>query len=283
MDIGSSTKAEALAELEGVVRGASILPQFRFTVGDWQIDRLRVLTNFREVAWQADAVIVRSSGIDEDGDQWSKAGQYESVADVNGESELIAAIDKVVTSYPDNSSLNQIFVQPMLHGIKASGVAFSRDPSTGGHYYILNYESGTGVSDSVTSGKSNELATIYVCKGTIGSINGVVAKAVALLEELESLLQSDSLDIEFAVSNADELFLLQVRPLALRAENVLTVDRQLSVIKQIDDKIHKLNIQHPYLHGDRTVFGVMPDWNPAEIYRGQAEEPGTFSLSRTGN
>ena len=35
----------------------------------------------------------------------------------------------------------------------------------------------------------------------------------------------------------------------------------------------------PYLHGDRTVFGVMPDWNPAEII-GVRPRPLALSLYR---
>jgi len=36
-------------------------------------------------------------------------------------------------------------------------------------------------------------------------------------------------------------------------------------VAEIARKIELLNRPHPYLHGSRSVFGVMPDWNPAEI------------------
>ncbi len=37
-----------------------------------------------------------------------------------------------------------------------------------------------------------------------------------------------------------------------------------------------LSRPHPYLHGSRAIFGVMPDWNPAEII---GVRPGPLSLS----
>ena len=35
--------------------------------------------------------------------------------------------------------------------------------------------------------------------------------------------------------------------------------------KKLHKKIEKLNAPHPNLLGSKTIFGVMPDWNPAEI------------------
>jgi phosphohistidine swiveling domain-containing protein len=41
-------------------------------------------------------------------------------------------------------------------------------------------------------------------------------------------------------------------------------------------KVELLSRPHPYLHGSRAIFGVMPDWNPAEII---GVRPGPLSLS----
>ena len=37
------------------------------------------------------------------------------------------------------------------------------------------------------------------------------------------------------------------------------------VLERIEDTVTRFMRPHPYLHGSRTVLGVMPDWNPAEI------------------
>ena len=39
----------------------------------------------------------------------------------------------------------------------------------------------------------------------------------------------------------------------------------LNSLNKLNKKIEKLNKPHPNLLGDKTIFGVMPDWNPAEI------------------
>ena len=74
------------------------------------------------------------------------------------------------------------------------------------------------------------------------------------------------MDIEFAIDQQDELYLLQVRPLILNTKaNSPEANEFESAVDQIACKIDLLNRKHPYLHGKRSIFGVMPDWNPAEI------------------
>ena len=89
---------------------------------------------------------------------------------------------------------------------------------------------------------------------------------VKLLAELELLLASDTLDIEFAVDRHGELYLLQVRPLVINTNALLPRPDDFDrVVSHIACKVDLLSRQHPYLNGRRAIFGVMPDWNPAEI------------------
>ncbi len=110
---------------------------------------------------------------------------------------------------------------------------------------------------------------------------------ISLMQELESLLQYNFIDIEFAfarpfayniqtdnldstdekveTSNNDEtLYLLQVRPLVksnINLFNALPQDALTRLQKRLTSFLKKT----PNVLGDRAIFGVMPDWNPAEI------------------
>ena len=52
-----------------------------------------------------------------------------------------------------------------------------------------------------------------------------------------------------------------------------------AAVADIARKVELLSRPHPYLHGSRTVFGVMPDWNPAEMI-GLRPRPCRLSLYR---
>ena len=97
----------------------------------------------------------------------------------------------------------------------------------------------------------------------------------ALLKELGDLFSGAPLDVEFAVQSGGSVVLLQVRPLILRvpqpdpAEHAVWVER-------IATKVAAGQTRHPFLFGQRTVYGVMPDWNPAEII---GVRPRPFALS----
>jgi phosphohistidine swiveling domain-containing protein len=256
------TKAETLARLADVLASARVLPQHRFTVGEWQANPAAVLGHLLSQPWAAGTLIVRSSALNEDAEGQSLAGHFESVADVAPE-QVGVAIDTVIASYPSGEDDHQVFVQPMLQGVRLSGVAFSRDPATGAPYHVINYDDQTGSTSSVTSGASNDLRT-YVAAKWVETAPGELSRLVALLRELESVLGREGLDVEFALAG-DELYLLQVRPLVLRETGPVDADRHRQAIERIRAKVAQSSQPHPYLYGQRTVYGVMPDWNPAEI------------------
>lgn len=266
MQLDFSTKANTLSSLESRLKTALVLPQFCFHALEWEESKFSLLTEFTKLTWSESNLVVRSSSAIEDTGEGSLAGHFESVIDVSGRQALIEAVEKVLGSYSRESISDQVFVQPMLKDIRLSGVAFSRDPSTCGHYYVISYDEKTGLSDVVTSGASNDLSTLYCSKDTNDFENPVAQKVVPLLEELEEIFGLDALDIEFALTEQGALYLFQVRPLVLRNDDTsLDCQAQFLALQEIEKKIDTLNIPHPYLHGSRTAFGIMPDWNPAEI------------------
>ncbi len=277
--VAFKTKAESLEMLAPLLSNARVLPQVRCTVGDWRSDAAKVLTSVTIASWGSGRVIVRSSARREDGAGGnSHAGRYDSVPDVTGTSALVEAIERVIASFGEEVSADdQIFVQPMLDRVSMAGVAFSRSPG-GGPYFIVNYDDQSGSTERVTAGDGDNLETFFCLKSKPDACPRPLAPILALVSELESLLGCDAIDVEFAVGGDGELYLLQVRPLTVdpRAVSDADVDAALANIAQ---KVELLSRPHPYLYGSRAVFGVMPDWNPAEII-GIRPRPLSLSLYR---
>jgi adenylylsulfate kinase-like enzyme len=272
------TKAETLEALAPLLRNGHVLPQVRFSVGDWRSDRAGVLASIAATTWGSGRVIVRSSAQSEDGPE-SSAGKYKTVLDVLGSIAVAEAIERVSESFGnDGSDDDQIFVQPMLERVAMAGVVFSRS-SSGGPYFVINYDRCSGLTDRVTAGVGNNIETFFCLKSRPEACPPSLAPVIALVSELETLLARDALDVEFAVGDDGQLYLLQVRPLAVHRQGEATDRNVEAALGDIACKVGLLCRSHPYLHGNHAIFGVMPDWNPAEII-GVRPRPLSLSLYR---
>ena len=89
----------------------------------------------------------------------------------------------------------------------------------------------------------------------------------------------DAIDVEFAIGEDGQLYLLQVRPLAVDRQGQAADAKVEAALADIARKVELLSRPHPYLHGSRAIFGVMPDWNPAEMI-GLRPWPLSLSLYR---
>ncbi|HTV50128.1 MAG TPA: adenylyl-sulfate kinase [Steroidobacteraceae bacterium] len=275
-----ASKAETLEALAGRLRTARVLPQVRFGVAEWRDRREALLRGIASQPWGMRPLIVRSSSCLEDAELSSEAGRYESVLGVLGDSQICAAVERVLASFGEQvHQHDQIFVQPMLEHVRLSGVVFSRRPSGGAPYYIINYDRHSGRTDSVTGGTAEGLDTFVCLKSRIASCPPELAPVAALVNELETLFACDALDIEFAADAAGELYLLQVRRLVLERQGGISDARIERALADVERKIELLSRPHPFLHGSRAIFGVMPDWNPAEIV-GLRPYPLSLSLYR---
>ncbi|SPF33447.1 conserved hypothetical protein [Candidatus Sulfotelmatobacter kueseliae] len=278
--VAFKTKAESLETLAPLLRNGRVLPQVRFSVGDWRSDAAGVLAAVTAAPWGSDRVIVRSSARSEDGAAGrSQAGRYDSVLGVVGSAAVAQAIDRVIDSFAnDGSDDDQIFVQPMLDRVAMAGVVFSRSPS-GGPYFIINYDDRSGLTDRVTAGAGDHLETFLCLKSRPDNCPPSLAPVIALVSELETLLACDAIDVEFAVGDDGQLYLLQVRPLAVDRQGLAADAKVDTALADVARKVELLSRPHPYLHGSRAIFGVMPDWNPAEII-GLRPWPLSLSLYR---
>lgn len=271
-----STKAGTLTRLQGVLRFAQIAPLIAIQRTDWQATREICLAKILQ-AMRADRLIVRSSASNEDGTNESKAGAFLSVLDV-GRDDLGEAIDRVIASYESPEPKDEILVQPMLRNVIRSGVAFSHDPGTCAPYRIVNWSEGADTT-SVTGGRGGRTwqQAALAPNPPPDALTGIIA----LLEELLSLFGDVPIDCEFAVTQdgaQQTLWLLQVRPLILLRDPESSIT-QAERLGRIEVKIEQGMLPHPFLMGRRTVYGVMPDWNPAEII-GVRPKPLALSLYR---
>lgn len=264
------TKAQTLRRLRRMVKLSRIEDQVSFTVAQWrEIPESLIETIQRD--FPDLHLVVRSSALSEDGFINSNAGAYTSLLNIDGRSasRLREAIEHVISSYSDTNPDNQVLIQPMLERVLASGVVFTRSLSSGAPYYVVNYDDTSGSTESITSGSSHDAKTLLLRRDASARSPNIPERLQGLLpalREIESLLGYDSLDVEFAITADAGLHILQVRPIAVDHSKWDGSDQD--ILKRLDDAralFSQLQQPAPFVVGQRGIFGIMPDWNPAEI------------------
>lgn len=206
------------------------------------------------------------------------AGAYLSVCDVGIES-LDEAVEAVIRSYRDAVEGDQLLVQPMIRDVIRAGVGFSHDPNTCSPYRVINWTEGAA-TDAVTGGHGGQIWQQAALSHR--DPPAVLRPIIALVEELLAWGEQTPVDCEFAVSRerdgSERLWLLQARQLILQRPPE-SPERQQDRLEWIAQKVARGTGRHPQLMGSRSVYGVMPDWNPAEII-GIRPKPLALSLYR---
>lgn len=263
MNIALSTKAKTLLDLATVMRSAKILPMVTFSAQAYATQKQAIIDTCL-ATFETD-MIVRSSSSHEDTSLKSQAGVFESILHVKqNAADLDDAIGKVIASYgTDILESDEVFVQPMLQNVSLCGVVFTADLDTLAPYYCINYDE-TGSTNSVTGGAGIELKTWIAYKNLDTIHDPKFKKIIVAAQECEAIFNAQCLDIEFACVG-EELYILQVRAIVKEGKEDLSSIALADSLEKLYKKIKKLNTPHPKLLGSKTIFGVMPDWNPAEI------------------
>jgi phosphohistidine swiveling domain-containing protein len=275
-----STKAGTLKNLAGFLRSASIPKIYCFTVARWNLEKEVILNEIEEFFFGA-AVAVRSSSLNEDGEAASNAGCFESVLNVDSqnEKELNEAVIRVIESYVKKNCINdcdEVLVQEMVKDIIMSGVIFSCDPENLTPYFIVNYVESCDTTE-ITSGKSGDDEVFIHYRYSPYEVKDLrLKKLIDFTKELIEIIGSDHLDIEFAVDCSDNIYLLQVRNIVINNKRDLSFLDISAILKKLQKKIVKMQSENYNLLGNTTAFGVMPDWNPAEII---GVKPNSLALS----
>ena len=224
-------------------------------------------------------IAIRSSAKNEDGTKYSNAGKYLSYVNVDpmNTEDLRKKILRVIKAYKNTNNI--FFIQLMVKNIKLSGVVLTRDLNNYNPYLVINYSSGND-STLVTSGK-NKTKSIKYLPNKFYKANKQFRVLISLILKLKKIFNYD-LDVEFCIDKKGKVFILQVRSLNIpkkNQQNLIDVKTFSNHLKKLSKKIKKLKKTQNTEFGKTTFFGVMPDWNPAEII-GKKPKPLALSIYR---
>ena len=277
-------KAGTLAQLSGMVQRAVVSDQLSFTTSLWEQDPASLVRGIVQ-RFAGSRIVVRSSSGLEDQPGKSHAGRFESVLDVDGgNADAIGrAVRRVVASLSGTEDAaareDEVLVQKQIENLSAGGVLLTRTPGSDAPYFVLNIDRGSGLSNVVTSGSPGNTTTYFVswyCDPQF--LSDETGRLIELGRELVHLTHYNALDIEFGIDAEENCHLFQVRPLNIRDEADRFDDADIaSLIEDARGFVASMMAPCPGLHGATTVFGNMPDWNPAEMI-GAMPRPLALSL-----
>ncbi|GHU03913.1 pyruvate, phosphate dikinase [Alphaproteobacteria bacterium] len=277
---GFGTKAETLLRLADANFPVPMV--FYFTVADYRMVGQKILHEVQALFSPISAELaVRSSASSEDRPDASMAGAFTSVLSVpvNDIGALKKAVQSVVAKL--SSDDDQILVQPMVKNVVMSGVVMTRALDDGSPYYVVSYDDVSGQTDSITSGRGAH-KTVYVYRGVKEDDfdSTRLRLTIKQVRSLERYFSQAPLDIEFAMDSDEVVYILQVRPIAAAGKwSPSTVHEVNARIVHVEQFIKRSMNPHHGLFGHKTIFGVMPDWNPAEMI-GISPRPLAYSLYR---
>jgi phosphohistidine swiveling domain-containing protein len=282
-----ASKAQTLRQLEAKVSFFKVPRLQIFDVQFFLTSADQVVSNIKNT-FNGCTLIIRSSAVDEDGTKNACAGEYDSVLNVSSvdPEAICAAIASVIASYErkgPRTGGDEIIVQEMVLNTSMSGVVFTHDLNTGAPYYVINYDDVSGLTNTVTSG-DGEYAnrTLYIHRGSTGALRSErFQRLIQAIQELEQIMGSQFLDVEFALGEDFTPYLLQVRAITTKPNWNRAVTKRIDSALQGIQMFVKTRLQPMTgVYGSTTVLGQMPDWNPAEMI-GRAPRALAYSLYKT--
>lgn len=274
------TKAETLLLLSKEDFNVPLV--YFFTFLEWKTDFRKILFEISTRFSEFESLAIRSSALAEDSSLNSMAGAFDSVLNVNSkdENEISLAIAKVIKSF-DGLESNQVLVQPMIRNVLMSGVIMTKVLDDGSPYYVINYDDSSGKTDTVTNGLSIN-KTVYIYNGVTEKDfdSHLLWMVIELVWKLENFFDGIPLDIEFAIDEFQKIHLLQVRKITTTDKWNHVANAHVSErIEYLAEYVDKLIKPRANIFGEKSLLGLMPDWNPAEMI-GVVPHPLSMSLYR---
>lgn len=265
------TKANTLQYLYEKLRYSEVLELLVFSVEDFLYSAFSIIKTIK-TQFKGACIIVRSSAKEEDNPDGSLAGHFKSVLNINSsdDEQIYNGIKIVISSYKKEALRNsdylkqQIFIQKQIlpYEIDLSGVAFSYDPHSQAPYYFVSYDN-HGSTSAVTSGEYSRAIYLHRDYNNHSTPWNELVKA---LHEIEELLNSKQLDIEFAILKNGKIIIFQVRRLVIKSQCIPIIEYD-SLIQNAFRSIE-----------DNTdIYSDMSFWNPAEMI-GCSPHPLDYSI-----
>ena len=257
-----STKANVLKNLK--INSAKIPYLISFSEREFLNVKEKILERITKIFKKK--VAIRSSNVAEDQEKKSFAGYFKSFLNINAKDKnsVEKHIMEVFKSYKKfKNKKNEVIIQKMIERVSLSGVATSCDKDFFSPYFIVNFSKSKDTS-KITSGNLNGSTFVFYSKSKILPRNFYLGKIILLIKELEKIF-GNAIDLEFAFDEEKKLNLLQVRKIVKNNNYKNIHSNFLPSYTKLSKKIKKLKTEHYNLYGKTTMFGVMPDWNPAEI------------------
>lgn len=278
-----SDKAENLKNLEKLKLKNFVIPKFHFfDLLEWKNEKEKIIEKiFKKLDRK---ICIRSSFFKEDNSKSSMAGQFDSYININNEKKNLSFfITKLIHQYKifekkkTPSLKNKIIVQNFISNSICSGVVTNYNISDGAPYYTINYNNVSNSTSSVTAGDKFGYRVLYVNRDSLSKLRSNIFKNIIFaVKKIEENYQNEALDIEFAVTKNHAVNILQIRPLSTKKKwKPIDNNKFKSSLGNYEKKFNKISLRNKR-YGKKAIFGLMPDWNPAEIIGFQ---PTKFSYS----
>lgn len=272
------TKAETLIDLKEKATSFEVLPIRIINSSDWYLNPQSCLEKFCADRKFKFPLIVRSSCSAEDLSSASRAGEFASILNVESEDMLFNAIEAVFKSYGESHLDEHILIQPMARDVKVSGVVMTADAQTGAPYVIINYSVGAN-TQTVTSGEQFTKSFVFI-GGHVDNLPVLLQPIIPVLLEIKELTNNKPVDIEFSISTDALVTVFQIRPIVMRNNMCQNdIDSFLGTVKSVQKTLEEIISYNERQGVSGSIFGVMPDWNPAELI-GIKPRPLAYSLYR---
>ena len=261
-DNNKSSKSHTLKFLSKQIKNSKIEKIYDFTVSEWMSNKQNIVERIQK-KFGSCKIVIRSSAIGEDSVEKSHAGNYKSILNVEAtsKSQIKNAVQNVVASYTKKGNTNMnnlVLVQTQGKNIQVSGVIFSRTPDSGSPYFIINYEE-SGLTDSVTKGLVNNSIKIFR-KTNLSLLPSHWHLLLKSVTEIEHIVNSTSLDIEFGITKSKKIIIFQVRPITSIDQKPLLDSQITKIIGQCKNDFRLKKTYHDSIN-DNAFFSDMNNRN----------------------
>ena len=279
-----STKAKNLIFLKKLNLVNSKIPIFlKYTVEELKLSQNTIIKNIQSNL--SEKIIIRSSFFLEDSKKFSMAGEFEGSSNIkNNKKNIKNAIKKILVQYKKKSKKkshyfqSEIIFQNYISKSIFSGVLTNFCIKDGSSYFVVNYDDISGSTDTVTSGSKIGERVINIFRDETKHIRSDnIKKIIKAAKEIEKKIGVFPIDLEFCIDKKKQVYILQIRPLTtIKNWKKFSKNEIKKILNKNRKKFLKINnINSKY--GKYSVFGLMPDWNPAEMIGNQPSKL-TYSI-----